>query len=163
MSSTRYAEFSITTDDWTSIVRIDDRRFTTFPIEANLSIEVSYSIVGAAIANGNLYDGKLAWTGAQFLIKEDDYLTLQGLIRRQELLRRNGDDFSIQFDNVLNYFVDPTAIPTRAVATGGVVNRPDGTIIYFARHNVAITSFSVDKNGAYYTASMDWVELDLSA
>lgn len=163
MSSTKYIEFSITTGDGTSTLKIEDRRITSFPIEAAITTEINYSIVGSAIASGNLYDGRVLWTGGQFLITPDEYPTLLGLVRRQELQRREGEDFAVDFKNVLYPFVDPNSTRTRAIATGGVTTNADGTIQYFAQHKVAIVQFSVDRNGSYYTASMDWQELELSA
>jgi hypothetical protein len=163
MASTRYIEFSITTTDGTSTFRVDDRQITSFPIEAAITTEVNYSLVGSSIASGNRYDGRVLWTGAQFLIKPEEYPVLLGLVRRQELQRRNRLDYAIAFKNVLYPFVDANSTRTRAIATGSVTTNADGTIQYFARHNVAIVGFSVDRNGSYYTASMDWQELDLSA
>jgi hypothetical protein len=152
--------FSITTGDGTSSIELN--RIVSFPIEAAITTEVSYSQVGTAIANGNLFDGRILWMGGQFLIKPEEYPVLMGLIRRQELQRRNGDDFAIQFDNLLYPFIDPNSTRTRAIAAGTVTTNADGTIQYYARHNVAIVKFSVDRNGSYYTASMDWQELELT-
>lgn len=162
MTSTAYVSFSITTTAGTSSLTLEDRRFTSFPIEAAITTEINYSVIGTPIANGNLYDGKILWQGAQFLLKPEEYPTLMGLIRRQEAQRRAGLDFAVTFNNVLYPFIDPSTTRTRAIATGSATTLADGTISYFARHNVAIVGFSVDRNGAYYTASMDWQELGLT-
>ena len=163
MASTRYIEFSITTGVGTTTLRIEDRRIINFPMESAIRTGVEYSFVGTAIATGSLFDGRLLWTGAQFLLTPEEYLVLSGLTRKQELQRRSGANFSVTFKNVLHKFVDPNSTRTREIASGTVTTNDDGTIQYFAQHNVAIIQFSVDRNGTYYTASMDWQELDLSA
>ncbi len=160
MASTRYVQFSITTAAGTSTLRLDDRRVVAFPVEAAITTEVNYSIVGAAIASGNLYDGRVLWMGGQFIVTPEEYLLLSGIVKKQELQRRNGADFAITFDNVLYQFVDPNATRTRAIAFGGETTAADGTLQYFARHNVAIVNMTVDRNGNYYTASLDWQELE---
>jgi len=157
----RYCSFSITTAAGTSTITLD--KIIAMPIEAAITTAVNYSVVGTPIANGNYYDGRILWTGGQFLITPDEYQTMLGLVRRQESQRREGLDFAITFDNVLYPFIDPSTTRTRAIAFGGVTNNADGTISYYARHNVAIVGFSVDRNGTYYNASLDWQELDLSA
>lgn len=163
MASTAYVQFSITTAAGTSTVRIDDRRFISFPIEAAITTEIEYSVVGAPIATGNLYEGKILWQGAQFLLTRDEYFAMQGLIRRQEAQRREGLDFAVTFDNLLYPFIDPSTTRTRAIASGSQLALADGTVSYFARHNVAIVSSRWDRDGRYYKATMDWQELELSA
>lgn len=163
MSSTRYVQFSITTPAGTSLIKIEDRRVISFPLESAIRTGVEFSFMGTAIATGDSFDGRLLWTGGQFLLTPDEYLTLQGLTRRQEKQRRTGEDFAVTFDNVLHPFIDPDSTRTRAIATGSVTTNADGTIKYFARHNVAILQFSVDRNGSYYNASLDWQELEPSA
>lgn len=161
MTSTRYTQFSITTAAGTSTLLVEDRRFISFPIEAAITTQIEYSAIGTAIASGNLYDGRVLWTGAQFLVTPEEYLVLNGIVRKQEAQRRNGLDYAITFDNVLYPFVDD-GTRTRAIATGSATSNADGTITYFAQHKVAIVGLSVDRNGNYYTASMDWQETELT-
>jgi hypothetical protein len=163
MSSTRYIQFSITTPDGTSSIRFDDRRLTDALIDASLTVSVGYNNVGTSVSSGELYNPKMAWAGYKFLLDMDEYVTLQGLIRRQNLVRQTTGDHSIIFDNVLYPFVDPNSTRTRAIASGGVTTHSDGTISYFARHYVEITGFSMNKVGSLFLATMDWAELDYSA
>lgn len=162
MGSTRYVQFSITTGAGTSTIKIEDRRVIAFPIESNIRTGIEFSFSGTAIATGDFFDGRLLWTGGQFLLTPDEYLVLQGLTRKQEKQRRTGGNYAVTFDNVLHPFVDADSTRTRAIATGTVTTNPDGTIQYFARHNVAILSLKVDRNGSYYNASLDWQELELT-
>ena len=163
MASTRYIQFSITTAAGTSSITVEDRRIVSIPMESAITTTVDYSVVGTPICNGNLYDGRILWTGAQFLITHDDYSTLLGLVRRQESQRRAGNSFAITFKNVLYPFIDPDTTRTRAIASGVATVQSDGTLSYFASHNVAIVAMGVERTGSYYTVNMDWQELDLSA
>ena len=163
MASTRWVEFTITTGDGTSSILIEDRRIIDFPIEANITTNVEYNLIGTPVVSGNLFDGRILWSGGQFLLTLEEYLTLMGITRRQENQRYTGADYTVTFDNVLYPFVDKSNTRTRAIATGGVTVQPDGTIYYFARHNVAITKMSTTRNGGYYQVTLDWQELSLSA
>jgi hypothetical protein len=87
--------------------------------------EVEYSLFGAAVSDGNLYEGKFVWT-LQTYVAIEQWRILWAIFQRSERYRRNQQDYRIRIsDYVLPYIEDATT-PSRLVATDGAITTIDG-------------------------------------
>lgn len=160
--SNQYIQFSLSTDDGDSVLRIDAPRVKVFPIPIEIKTEVAFSVVGSPLINGDNFDHPLMWQGVSLVLEFDDWITLNGLIRRQEYQRQNQLDFAITFDNVLDPLVERNATQTRAIASGTTTTTADNLLYYYAQHNVAIINIDPSREGHWYMATLTLQELDFT-
>lgn len=157
----KYLRLVLTTPYGTSELKVFAARIPSFPlIGFEISTTVSYSLVGCASTRGRLFENPHIWPNITMKLTEEQLYALQGMVIRQEDGRPNDTNYSIVFENAMYPFIEKDTTQTRPLVKGSVTTNADGTIQYYAAHDVVISSFEVNLSGHFYEATITLSELD---
>lgn len=123
---------------------------------------VEYSLTGAAIEDGKLYEPKFVWTVSAYL-DSTQWQTLQAIYLRAERKRRTQQAYGIVCDDFIQPYVEDALIATRALAPGGAIVVRPSFIEYPARFAVRMFEPKARHvNNAHYRYLVSFVlrELD---
>lgn len=122
--------------------------------------DVEYSLYGAPIDDGPVYEAKFLWT-LNCLTSAAQWRTLQRMFRRSELNRGLAQPYAVTVADYIDPYCEDGPARTRAIAPGGLVlNEADGGISYPALYNARIFEPGAQKAGIYYQVSLTLKELE---
>jgi hypothetical protein len=123
--------------------------------------DVEYSLFGAAIEDGTLYEAKHVWTIAAYVLL-DDWQIIKAIFDRAERKRRTQQSYGITIADYVNLFVEDVSPRTRAIATGGTVQTiSGGGVAYPALFKARMFEPKLERtNSAYQLARFILKELD---
>lgn len=90
--------------------------------------ETEYSLFGAPVSDGTLYEAKHVWTIAAY-VGVEQWRVLWAIFQRSERHRRNQQDYRIYASDQIQPYVEDAIAPTRQPA-GEIVAIPGGGIAY---------------------------------
>ncbi|MBN3875237.1 hypothetical protein [Nostoc sp. JL23] len=137
------------------------KRFVSYDRIPATTGETDYSIVGASLDSGPVYEPKHIWT-ISAMVTTQQWYAIGAIFGECDRLRRTQGNYRITVDDSIQDFVEQGA-RTRAIASGGAQTNFTGGVAYPARFYARIfePKSQWQKNQLYpYVASFVLRELD---